>query len=613
MRAAIYNRCSTEEEAQVNALAIQAEESREIVLAKGWEITVQYIESESGTTSHKRSEYQQLLEDIETDLFDVVVIKSIDRLMRSAKDWYIFIDKLTRNNKKLYIYIDNKFYTPEDSLITGIKAILAEDFSRELSKKIKNAHRRRQEKKTGINITSAMFGWNKVGRDVFVINEEEAEAYRLAFRLADEGKGFSAISRIMYEKGIRGKRGNRISEVQWRKMLYTPRAHGTVVLHQKEYDFEAKKMVELPESEWIYVENALPPIVSEEYQLKVLGKLKKRAESSEKFINKRSMKNVGHHELSGKLYCGECGSIFYRVTSKSRNTQLIEWKCSKSLKFGRNIGGYIGGCSNIPIIEDAILEQIEAACKEHYEYIFGREDNLIDVVLQTIRKSLAGNDNKREEDKIKKELEKYKKKKSVLLNKLMDEVISDDDFKPLNEELSVQIEQLTEKLDCIITRNEEYSNIEERMIKIKQSLNNGTIDKAKTKELICRIRKIIVNPNGILEVQFDRLKLLSLLKIYNMSLVEEGLDEKYFKISIDYKHKTNIVRRKEEISNEILEYLKNNPNSFLKDLYGVLGVGKSYINECVQDLKQQGLLKYLRYGSGKGEWIVFEDIKDISE
>ena len=604
MRAAIYNRCSTEEEAQINALAIQAEESREIVLAKGWEMTVQYIESESGTTSHKRSEYQQLVEDIENDLFDVVVIKSIDRLMRSAKDWYIFIDKLTKNNKKLYIYIDNKFYTPEDSLVTGIKAILAEDFSRELSKKIKNAHRRRQEKKTGLNISSAMFGWNKVGRDVFVINEEEAEAYRLAFRLADEGKGFSAISRIMYEKGIRGKRGNRISEVQWRKMLYTPRAHGTVVLHQKEYDFEAKKMVELPESEWIYVENALPPIVSEEYQLKVLGKLKKRAESSEKFINKRSMKNVGHHELSGKLYCGECGSIFYRVTSKSRNTQLIEWKCSKSLKFGRNIGG----CSNIPIIEDAILEQIEAACKEHYKYIFEHEDNLIDVVLQIIRKSLAGDNNKKEEDKLKKELEKCKKKKSVLINKLVDEVMSDDDFKPLNEELSVQIEKLTEKLDSIITRNEEYSNKEERLYKIKQSLHNGTIDKAKTKELICRIKKITVKPNGILEVEFDRLKLLSLLKIYHMNLVEEELDKKYFKITIDYKHKTNIVRRKEAICNEILEYFRNNPNNLLKDLYGVLEVGKSYINECVHDLKQKGLLKYIRHGSGKGEWIVFEDI-----
>ena len=173
-RAGIYNRCSTEEEAQINALESQAAESREIVIRKGWEIADQYIESESGTTSYKRSEYQRLLEDMESDKFDIVVIKSIDRLMRSAKDWYIFIDKLTQNNKQLYIYIDHKFYTPEDSLLTGIKAILAEDFSRELSKKIKNAHKRRQEKKLGLNITRPMFGWDKVGRNEFVINEKEA-------------------------------------------------------------------------------------------------------------------------------------------------------------------------------------------------------------------------------------------------------------------------------------------------------------------------------------------------------------------------------------------------------------------------------------------------------
>ncbi|MBP3325243.1 MAG: recombinase family protein [Coprococcus sp.] len=608
IRAGIYNRCSTEEEAQINALAIQAEESREIVLAKGWQIAAQYIESESGTTSYKRCEYQQLMDDMETDLFDVVVIKSIDRLMRSAKDWYIFIDKLTQNNKKLYIYIDNKFYTPEDSLITGIKAILAEDFSRELSKKIKNAHKRRQEKKTGLNITVPIFGWDKVEKDVYVINEEEAEAYRYAFRLAEEGNGFYTICRIMYERGVRSKRGNRISEVQWRKMLYSPRAYGTVVMHQEEYDFEAKKMVKLPESEWIYIENALPSIVSREYQSKVLSKLKTRAIPVKTYHKNRDMKNVGHYELSGKLCCGECGANFYRVNSKSKNTHLIEWKCSKSLKFGRNSNGYQGGCNNIPIIEDAIIEQIEENCKNYYESIFRHEENLIDEVMQTIRKALTGDSCKKEEEKLKKELEKCKKKKGILLNKLMNEVISDEDFKTINDELSVQIEKLSNKVADIMVKNEEYNNIEERMIKIKQSLDSGTMDKAKTKELIYRISKITVYPNGVLEIEFDRLKLLSLLKIYNMSLVEEGLDEKYFKITIDYKHKTNIVRRKEEISNEILEYLKNNPNSFLKDLYGVLGVGKSYINECVQDLKQQGLLKYLRYGSGKGEWIVFEDI-----
>ena len=181
MRAVIYNRCSTEEEAQINALQTQAAESREIVFAKGWTLIDQYIESESGTSTEKRAEYQRLLDDMEIDKFDVIVIKSIDRLMRSAKDWYIFVSKLTEYNKKLYIYIDNKFYTPDDSLINGIKAILAEDFSRELSKKIKNAHRRRQTKKSGTNITRPMFGWNKIDKNTFEINEEEAYNYRLAF------------------------------------------------------------------------------------------------------------------------------------------------------------------------------------------------------------------------------------------------------------------------------------------------------------------------------------------------------------------------------------------------------------------------------------------------
>ena len=54
-RVGIYNRCSTEEEAQKNALAVQAEESREIAQRKGWIIAAQYIESESGTSVKNRT------------------------------------------------------------------------------------------------------------------------------------------------------------------------------------------------------------------------------------------------------------------------------------------------------------------------------------------------------------------------------------------------------------------------------------------------------------------------------------------------------------------------------------------------------------------------------
>ena len=360
MRAGIYNRCSTEEEAQMNALEIQAEESREIVQRKGWTIAEQYIESQSGTSCHGRNEYKRLLEDMEKNLFDVVVIKSIDRLTRSAKDWYLFLDSLTRNEMKLYIYIDCKFYTPQDSLLAGIKAILAEDFSRELSKKIKNAHRRRQKKKSGLNITVPMFGWDKIGKDNYIINEAEAKIYREAFQMAEAGKGFYSIANIMYDRGVRGKSGKRISQVQWRKMLYSPRAHGTVILHTTEYDFESKKTRAVPQSEWIVMKNALPQIVDAEYQEKVLKMLQKR--------NEVRMRNTEREksELSGKLYCAECGEPYYR--KKGKKTQ---WKCATTLEQGKQ------KCLAPAISEEKIMEDLKKAYRTQNSVLFAHEEEMI--------------------------------------------------------------------------------------------------------------------------------------------------------------------------------------------------------------------------------------------
>ena len=211
------------------------------------------------------------------DKFDIVVVKSIDRLARNAKDWYLFLDCLTKHHIRLYLYLERKFYQSEDALVTGIKAILAEEFSKELSAKIKNAHKRRQLKKNGLNITREMFGWNKVGKDTFEINEQEAAYFRMGCRMVEAGLGFRRISNALYEAGARSKGGKRISEVQWRNMLRSPRAYGTVILHQKEYDFICKEQKKLPEEEWIVIENALPPLISFEYYEKIQQCLDKRS------------------------------------------------------------------------------------------------------------------------------------------------------------------------------------------------------------------------------------------------------------------------------------------------------------------------------------------------
>ncbi|MEE1250919.1 MAG: recombinase family protein [Lachnospiraceae bacterium] len=601
-RVAIYNRCSTEEEAQVNALSIQAQESREKALAMGFEVVAQYIESESGTTSYKRSEYQRLLEDMEQDKFDIVMIKSIDRLMRSAKDWYLFLDKLTLYHKKLYIYIDNKYYTPDDSLITGIKAILAEDFSRELSKKIKNSHKRRQMQKSGLNITRPMFGWDKIGKDTYVINEKEAEAYREAFEIIKEGKGFYTLANRMEQKGICGKNGKTIAASQWRKMLYSLRAHGTVILHTTEYDFNTKKRYFLPESEWIYVENALPPIVSKEYHKEFLEMLATRTEKNNFYNYTRDMTKVGTYELSGKLCCALCGSVYYRTKYDSGLGSLAEWKCSKAIKNGRKTEKNRTGCNNCNVMEDVVLDEIQNTCKKQYDVIFGEEE-IAGEIFEMIKKVLQNDDEEKKRRKKEKELEALKRKKNILLQKLLDEVITDMEFKKFNSELSCKIEHLEKEIVDSKEKGKDKDALEKRLVEIREVLEEGKIIiQAKTKEMIFMIEKIMVHSDHTLEIIFDKEKLLA---AYPVNGEKNRLDENDFRMLVPYVHKNNIVKKREEVAGKILEIWKNNPDIMLKEIPAMTGMSESYVNTCVKQLKEKGLIEYQRNGNThKGKWLV---------
>ena len=108
-KAVIYCRCSTEEESQRDALVKQVAEAKECVHKKGWLLVDSYVESRSGTSTRGRAEYNRLYEDLLRYKFDIIVIKSQDRLMRNTKDWYLFVDRLTTTQKRLYMYMEQKF------------------------------------------------------------------------------------------------------------------------------------------------------------------------------------------------------------------------------------------------------------------------------------------------------------------------------------------------------------------------------------------------------------------------------------------------------------------------------------------------------------------------
>ena len=474
-RVGIYNRCSTEEESQRNALMVQAEESKEIAERNGWCVVAQYIESESGTTSAKRKEYQKLLQAMEQKQFDIVMVKSIDRLTRNTKDWYLFLDSLVRNQIRLYLYLERKFYQSDDALITGIKAILAEQFSKELSQKIKNAHRRRQEKRSGFNITRDMFGWEKIGKNTYQICEEEAAYFRQACALVEQGYGYHRIAKTMYEMGARQKNGNRISEVVWRNMLRSPHAHGAVILRETAYDFESKRKVRLPEQEKIIIENALPPLISAKYHKKIIEILDDNAkkvrlentqeknedknqeanqdtrEVSEKMNteNRRIQhpRNYGKHYLSGKVTCASCGAPYYRIKGV--------WKCSTFLKQGRE-----HGCRNRNVTDKELERQLLEKMLKRDTIPYTQD---LHVTIKTSFKQFVLNTSinqnpTKEIKKLRCRQKKLKQEKEKLLEKLLKEIISDEDYQMMNKKIENELQMIASRLEVISEENTSYND-----------------------------------------------------------------------------------------------------------------------------------------------------------
>ena len=401
IRAVIYCRCSTEEECQRDALIRQAAEARECVRRLNWFLADEYIESRSGTSVRGREQYQRLFEDLLGNRFDVVVIKSQDRLMRNTKDWYIFTDRLVSCRKMLYLYLEQRFYTADDSLITGIKAILAEEYSRELSRKINNAHKHRQQTGNALMLTSNTYGYRKLPDKSFGIIEEEAQVKRQMYELCAAGYGSRTIARILREKGVRKRNGNYFSDSDIRRMIRNPINKGTVVMNRRHFDFATKQTVKNPNGDQYVYENRIPAIVSKELWERANQEIDKRAgrkngevcsgesceeksnkeefskeESRKVKINAVSGKRIGekrHHDryasrypginpgkyiLSGKLVCGLCGAPFYRTTRKRKHDKICQWKCRTYLEQGRTKTGKEGGCANIHLEENALFSML---------------------------------------------------------------------------------------------------------------------------------------------------------------------------------------------------------------------------------------------------------------
>lgn len=619
LRAVTYCRCSTEEESQVDALRNQVIESEECVEEQGWLLVDQYVESKSGTTTKGRGEYNRLFEDLLADKFDIIVIKSQDRLMRNVKDWYLFLDRMLSQGKRLFMYLDRKFYTADDALITGIKAILAEEYSRELSKKINNAHRHRQTSGGKIMLTSRVFGFHKMPDGMVEVIEEEAEIIRKIYEYCAAGYGSRTIADIFLNQGYRKRTGTALSASFIGRIIRNPLYKGTLVMNRLHYDFETKRTIKIPKEDWLCKTGAVPAIVSESLWEQANTAMSKRAERFRPNRIQIKDSGPGKYDLSGKIVCGFCGKPYYRTKRHrfaNKEEIIIEWKCRTYLEKGRknvNLQGEVqnvtkeleAGCRSVHLEETVLFSLLEQAGSRYYDWKDQDKSRIVSHAVRILRKVLAEKRTEHDWEKIDMEEKKAMQQKELLLTKLLDGVISDQDYRKRDRQLTEWIFNLQAQKDQPEQKEWEIRNLEQRLEKIKERLDAGGVEKAVVSQMVQDIRQITVY-EWSLEIYFDSWKIMGLSEngVTGNGAMKETLS-KDFTVSIDYPFSPLTERGRYLDRLKIIEVMRNTPDTTAKKIAMQMNRPVKTIQNRIRELKRDGNICYVGKG-GHGRWQVLK-------
>lgn len=611
LRAVFYARCSTEEESQKDALVQQVKEAEVCIKEQGWTLVDRYIESKSGTTTKGRQEYTRLYEDLLKDKFDIIVIKSQDRLMRNTKDWYLFVDRLVTEQKQLYIYIERKFYTADDALITGIKAILAEDYSRELSKKINNAHRNRQKSGGKVIMTSRVYGFQKLPDKSIALVEEEAAVKRRMYELCAANFGTRTIATILENDGVRKRDGQPFGANDILRIIKNPINKGCAVMGRLHYDFDTKKTIRTSSDEWYVYEHKVPETVSEELWERANENIRKRrsdkkAESGADV----SGKNAGKYHLSGKIQCGLCGSPYYRrIRRRYKTGEIIhEWKCRTYLETGRNTGRldrpqlrrvqleHVEGCDNVHLDEERLYQLLEKNCLSSYQV---DKEKLTRKMIGLLKTVLKEQDLQPEIDRVKMQKKQIKEQTKKLVDKLLDGVLSDQVYTEKQKELDERLENIQAQLNRLEKQNNQKSVLKYRILNIEESLKNGDIiEKASVAGMLEEIDRIVVFPT-YLELHFNFSKMIG---VTDMNLLPESEQEC---IRIEYDNLFNYRQGMAEEREQIVQLLIENPDYKAKDIARELDYGLSKTQYRMKVLQEEGRIQFHREGM-TGYWEVLK-------
>jgi len=433
-RACAYIRVSREKEDGISPEQ-QKEKAELQARLMGADLLHIYEDLDISGRSDKRPAFRQMIEDVKAGKWDCVLCYKLDRFARNVKDFHRYMEILEKHNCSL-ISISQNFDTdsPTGRLLRNILIDFAQFESEMISERVRD-NKIANAKRGRWNGGHVPYGYKAVDKQL-VIDEEEAEAVRLAFRRRAEGYGVLAIAKELNTRGYKPRRGSAWGNY-WSEHSVKYMLANRIYLGELNYAGET-------------IKDAVPAIIDEP--------LFKAAQKTKEIPNRTQ---ASTHLLTGLLYCAYCNHYSFQVQYHGRK-HVRRYVCQTKRRKSAT------ACPS-KILDAGSLE--ERVARELF--LLANESGLIEYAYKNLKeiyrekiKSMTT-----EKPKLQEELERVRKLMRELFSDYYDHrIITREQFTAKNQEYLAQEAALKSRLEDISYVVAQTATLDEDVRILKEEL-----------------------------------------------------------------------------------------------------------------------------------------------
>lgn len=318
-----------------------------------------------------------MIDDSKKKTFDYVLVYQLDRFARNRYDSANYKAKLKKNGVRVLSAKENITEDASGILIEGVLESMAEYYSAELSQKVRRGIRESLSKGYFIG-GYKLFGYDIVDKH-WTINPIEAPIVKDMFERYKNGEKAKSIVNRLNDMGIHNKSGAKFTVNSFAKIIRNSKYMGVVISNGQTYN------------------NIVPALVDEQ-TFKACNDIMDNQRHKQKSVQDHSP-----YILSGKLFCGNCGTLMTAEDGTSHtgkvyhyykcfNRKVHKEQCNKANITKEKLEDLVFGKTVEYVLQPSIIDKLAAAVTEKFNESLQKSDTLalLEQEQKQVQKAIDG-------------------------------------------------------------------------------------------------------------------------------------------------------------------------------------------------------------------------------